>query len=80
MLINGVRSRAFFDTSTSHSFISQLFASTYGIDKGSVDAWWVYALEHTISVKEECSACPIQVGDWIMPANLLVLSRLKALT
>ncbi|XP_020109276.1 uncharacterized protein LOC109724754 [Ananas comosus] len=55
------------------------FAKTYGIEiSDSSDAWWVYAPEHTFSVKEECAACPVQVGDWIMPADLLVLSLMKS--
>lgn len=53
------------------------FAKTRGIAiSESADAWWVYTPEHTFSVKE-CAACPAQVGDWIMPADLHVLSRMK---
>nr|CAD1820570.1 unnamed protein product [Ananas comosus var. bracteatus] len=75
VLIHGTRSRALFDTGASHSFISSSFAKTHDIEiSDSADAWWVYAPEHTFSVHEECMACPVQVGDWIMPADLLVLS------
>ncbi|XP_020082004.1 uncharacterized protein LOC109705663 [Ananas comosus] len=51
--------------------------AAHGIEvSDSPDAWWVYAPEHTFSVKEECMACPVQIGDWFMPADLLVLTRM----
>nr|CAD1818448.1 unnamed protein product [Ananas comosus var. bracteatus] len=78
VLISGTRTRALFDTGASNSFISMSFAKAHDIEiSDSVDAWWVYAPEHTFSVKEECVACPVQIGDWIMPPDLLVLSRMK---
>nr|CAD1829299.1 unnamed protein product [Ananas comosus var. bracteatus] len=78
VLLYGTRSRALFDTGASHSFISSSFAKTYNIEiSDRPDAWWVYAPEHTFSVHEECAACPVQIGDWIMPADLLVLNQMK---
>nr|CAD1827472.1 unnamed protein product [Ananas comosus var. bracteatus] len=40
------------------------------------DYWWVNAPEHSFKVHEECLACPVQIGDWIMPADLLVLKQM----
>nr|CAD1817186.1 unnamed protein product [Ananas comosus var. bracteatus] len=78
VLINGTRTRALFDTGASNLFISMSFAKAHGIEiSENADAWWVYAPEHTFSVKKECAACPVQIGDWIMPVGLLVLSRMK---
>ncbi|XP_020102373.1 uncharacterized protein LOC109719935 [Ananas comosus] len=78
VLIYGTRSRALFDTGASHSFISSSFAKMHDIEiSDSADAWWVYAPEHTFSVHEVCAACPVQIDDWIMPADLLVLNRMK---
>nr|CAD1824736.1 unnamed protein product [Ananas comosus var. bracteatus] len=78
VLINVTRTRALFDTGASNSFISMLFAKAHDIEiSDSPDAWWVYAPEHTFGVEEECAACPVQISDWIMPADLLVLSRMK---
>nr|CAD1825880.1 unnamed protein product [Ananas comosus var. bracteatus] len=78
VLINGTRTRALFDTGASNSFINVSFAKAHDIEiSDSPDAWWVYAPEYTFSVKEECAACQVQIGYWIMPADLLVLSRMK---
>nr|CAD1824851.1 unnamed protein product [Ananas comosus var. bracteatus] len=61
----------------SNSFIGVSFAKSHDIEiSDSPDPWWVYAPEHTFSVTKECLACPIQIGEWIMLADLLVLKRM----
>nr|CAD1818591.1 unnamed protein product [Ananas comosus var. bracteatus] len=77
ILIKGTRARALFDTGASNSFISISFAKSHEVEMSdSPDPWWVYILEHTFSVTKECLACPVQIGEWILPADLLVLKRM----
>nr|CAD1829420.1 unnamed protein product [Ananas comosus var. bracteatus] len=77
ILIKGIRARALFDTGASNSFIGMSFAKSHEIEMSdSPDPWWVYAPEHTFSVTKECLACPVQVGEWVMPVDLLVLKRM----
>ncbi|XP_020113258.1 uncharacterized protein LOC109727527 [Ananas comosus] len=33
--------------------------------------------ERAFVIRKECSACPVQVGNWIMPIRMLMLKRLK---
>ncbi len=33
--------------------------------------------EHTLHVAECCRACPVQLGSWVLPADLLVLRQLQ---
>lgn len=33
--------------------------------------------EHTFCIMEISLACPMRIGDWITPANLLELNRMK---
>nr|CAD1827328.1 unnamed protein product [Ananas comosus var. bracteatus] len=78
ILVHNTRARALFDTGASNSFISKSFAKAHDIEISlCADFWWVDAPEHTFSIKDECRACPVQIGDWIMPVNLLVLNRMK---
>ncbi|XP_020082145.1 uncharacterized protein LOC109705769 [Ananas comosus] len=77
VLIKGTRARALFDTGASHSFIGASFARPHGIEVlYSPDYWWVNAPEHSFSVHEECKACPVQIGEWIMLADFLVLNQM----
>ncbi|XP_020082042.1 uncharacterized protein LOC109705703 [Ananas comosus] len=77
ILINGIRARALFETGASHSFIGASFAKTHGMEiVHNYDYWWVNAPEHLFRVHEQCLACPVQIGEWIMPANLLVLKQM----
>nr|CAD1839593.1 unnamed protein product [Ananas comosus var. bracteatus] len=77
ILINGVRARALFDTGASHSFIDASFAKMHGMDiEHKYDYWWVNAPEHSFRVHDECLACPVQIDDWIMPVDLLVLKQM----
>nr|CAD1831628.1 unnamed protein product [Ananas comosus var. bracteatus] len=32
--------------------------------------------DHTLDIREYCPSCPVRVGDWIMPVDLLVLRKL----
>nr|CAD1825739.1 unnamed protein product [Ananas comosus var. bracteatus] len=78
VLVNRIRTRALFDTGASHSFISRPFAEMHSIEvKLSDSTWRVEAPKRSFSVRKECLACLVQVGDWIMPTRLLVLKRLK---
>ncbi|XP_020084907.1 uncharacterized protein LOC109707786 [Ananas comosus] len=61
-----------------HSFISIPFAEMHGIEvQLSKSTWRVEAPERVFTIRKECLACPVQVGNWIMPTHLLVLKRLK---
>nr|CAD1835029.1 unnamed protein product [Ananas comosus var. bracteatus] len=78
ILVHSTRARALFDTGASNSFISKSFAKAHDIEISlCADSWWVDAPEHTFSIKDECRACRVQIGDWIMLVNLLVLNRMK---
>nr|CAD1832941.1 unnamed protein product [Ananas comosus var. bracteatus] len=53
------------------------FEKTHGIEiTHNEDYWWVNAPEHSFHVHDECLACPVQIGDWIIPIDLLVLERM----
>nr|CAD1826060.1 unnamed protein product [Ananas comosus var. bracteatus] len=78
ILISGIRTHTLFDTGTSHSFVNRAFASLYGLELGPL----LYAREvqipdHVLHVAECCWACPVQLGPWIMLADLLVLGQLQ---
>ncbi|XP_020080886.1 uncharacterized protein LOC109704553, partial [Ananas comosus] len=78
ILVNGVRARALFDTGASHSFINRSFAQVHDIEISLGESVWrVEGPERAFHVRKRCLACPVQVGDWIMPVDLLVLKRLK---
>nr|CAD1830196.1 unnamed protein product [Ananas comosus var. bracteatus] len=78
VLINGVRSRAMFDTGATHSFISRSFARMHDIKlQESTSTWRVSGPGRDFVVRKEYSACPVRLGDWIMPIRMLVLKKLK---
>ncbi|XP_020080936.1 uncharacterized protein LOC109704590, partial [Ananas comosus] len=78
VLVNGVRARALFDTGASHSFINRSFAQVHDIEISlGENVWRVEGPGRAFLVRKRCLACPVQVGDWIMPVDLLVLKRLK---
>ncbi len=77
ILLNKIRYRTLFDTGAPHSFISQSFATTHGLNiVETKHIRWVRVPEHAFGVKKMCRSCPIKIWDWIMPANLLVLNRM----
>lgn len=81
ILLNGIKYRAFFDIGASYSFISRSFATTHGIDIVDTEhTIWVQIPEHAFCAKNVCCVSPVRIGDWIMPANLLVLNRMVRLT
>nr|CAD1837507.1 unnamed protein product [Ananas comosus var. bracteatus] len=78
VLINGVRSRAMFDTGAMHSFISRPFTEMHSIEfQLSGSTWRVEGPGRAFVIRKECLACPVQVGNWIMPIRMLVLKKLK---
>nr|CAD1837167.1 unnamed protein product [Ananas comosus var. bracteatus] len=78
VLINGIRSRALFDTGAMHSFISRSFARMHDILIEASDKWRVEGPGSTFNTYSECASCPVQVGDWIMPIRTLGLQKLEA--
>ncbi|XP_020080802.1 uncharacterized protein LOC109704476 [Ananas comosus] len=78
ILVKGVRARALFDTGASHSFISRSFAQAHDIEYCLGEhVWHVEGPGQSFMVRERCLACLVQVNDWVMPIDLLVLERLK---
>nr|CAD1831569.1 unnamed protein product [Ananas comosus var. bracteatus] len=78
ILIDGVRSRAMFDTGATHSFISRSFARMHDIElQESKSTWRVSGPGRDFLVRMECSSCPVRLGDWIMPIRMLVFKKLK---
>nr|CAD1823370.1 unnamed protein product [Ananas comosus var. bracteatus] len=77
ILLNGIRVHALFDTGASHSFIDRLFAELHGIPFVSLlHPGRVVVPDHSLDIREFCPSCPVRVGDWIMPVDLLVLRKL----
>nr|CAD1827547.1 unnamed protein product [Ananas comosus var. bracteatus] len=77
IMINGTRARTLFDTGASRSFVGASFAKTHGIEMThNEDYWWINSSEHSFPVYDECLEVPVQIGDWIMPIDLLVLDRM----
>ncbi|XP_020080664.1 uncharacterized protein LOC109704505 [Ananas comosus] len=77
ILIKGIRARALFDTGASHSCIRASFTRTHDIEiVNSQEDWWIDSPEHSFRVRKKCLACLIQIGDWIMPIDLLVLNKM----
>nr|CAD1834977.1 unnamed protein product [Ananas comosus var. bracteatus] len=77
ILLDGIRVRALFDTGASHSFIDRLFAELHGILLVSLlHPGHVVVPDHTLDIREYCPSCPIRVGDWILPVDLLALRKL----
>nr|CAD1821801.1 unnamed protein product [Ananas comosus var. bracteatus] len=77
ILLYGIRVRALFDTGASHSFIDRLFAELHGIPFVSLlHPGRVVVPDHSLDIREFCPSCPVRVGDWIMPVDLLALHKL----
>nr|CAD1827542.1 unnamed protein product [Ananas comosus var. bracteatus] len=77
ILIRGTRARALFDIGASHSCIAASFAPAHNIEvMHNEDYWSVNIPEHSFRVYDECLDCPVQIGDWIMPIDLLVLKQM----
>ena len=55
VLINGVRSRAMFDTGATHSFISRAFARMHDIPIEASGKWRVEGPESSFNTYTECS-------------------------
>ncbi|XP_020109274.1 uncharacterized protein LOC109724753 [Ananas comosus] len=63
-----------------HSFISRPFAQMHDIDiQLSGSTWRVEGPGRAFVIRKECLACPVQLGNWIMPTRMLVLKKLKDL-
>nr|CAD1834690.1 unnamed protein product [Ananas comosus var. bracteatus] len=78
VLINGVRSRAMFDTGATHSFISRSFARMHDIElQESKSTWRVSGPGRDFLVRKERSSCPVRLGDWIMSIRMLMFKKLK---
>ncbi len=76
ILINAIRGRALFETGASHSFIGCLFTELHGIKiVPTLHPGQVFVLDHILDIPEYCPSCPVRVGDWIMPIDLLALHR-----
>nr|CAD1821723.1 unnamed protein product [Ananas comosus var. bracteatus] len=77
ILLDGIRVRALFDTGASHSFIDRLFVELHGIPFiFLLHPGQVVVPDHTLDIQEFCPSCPVRVGDWIMPVDLLALRKL----
>nr|CAD1835013.1 unnamed protein product [Ananas comosus var. bracteatus] len=77
ILLYGIQVRVLFDTGASHSFIDGLFAELHGIPLTSLlHPGRVIVLDHSLDIREFCPSCPVQVGDWIIPVDLLALHKL----
>ncbi|XP_020107931.1 uncharacterized protein LOC109723851 [Ananas comosus] len=62
----------------SHSFISRSFARAHDIEyRLGEHVWHVEGPGRSFLVRKRCLACPVQVNDWVMPIDLLVLKKLK---
>nr|CAD1839588.1 unnamed protein product [Ananas comosus var. bracteatus] len=77
ILLDGIRVRALFDTAASHSFIDRLFAELHGIPLiFLLHTGHVVVPNHILDIREYSPNCPIRVGEWIMPIDLLALRKL----
>nr|CAD1837632.1 unnamed protein product [Ananas comosus var. bracteatus] len=77
ILLDGIRIRALFDTGASHSFIDWLFTELHGIPLVSLlHPGHVVVPGHILDIRDYCPSCPVRVGDWIMPVDLLALRKL----
>nr|CAD1829905.1 unnamed protein product [Ananas comosus var. bracteatus] len=77
ILLDSIRVRALCDTGASHSFIDRLFTELHGIPMFSLlHPGRVVVPDHSLDIREYCPSCPIRVGDWIMPVDLLALRKL----
>nr|CAD1840548.1 unnamed protein product [Ananas comosus var. bracteatus] len=77
ILLDGIRVRALFDTGASHLFIDRLFAVLHGIPLVSLlYPGHVVVPDHTLDIREFCPNCPVRIGDWIIPVDLLALCKL----
>nr|CAD1830060.1 unnamed protein product [Ananas comosus var. bracteatus] len=76
-MLYDIRIRALFDTGASHSFIDRQFAELHSIHLApTLHLGRVIVPDHTLDVREFCPRCPVRVGDWIMPVDLLALHKL----
>jgi len=79
VFVNGVRARALFDTGASHSFINRSFAQVHDIEISLGESVWrVEGPGRAFLVRKRCLACPVQVGEWLMPIRMLELTKLEA--
>ena len=64
-----------FDTGASHSFISAQFAKDNGFAiEEAKEEWQMHLLSgETISMNQICKDCKVEVQDWMMAADLIVI-------